>query len=305
MLKINHVSIEFENGINAVKDVSIQVHNQERLVIIGETGSGKSVLLLAILKLLPKNTKMNGNIFFKEKDILSLSKKEMLDIRGRQIAYIPQGSGNALNPLYTIGHQISESIIKYQKVKKNEAAEKAEKLVSDFGMKNAKKVCRSYPFMLSGGMRQRVLIAMGIAGEAELILADEPTKGLDQRRIDMVIDSFQKIQNRSILCVTHDLRFAKEISDRIVVMYASQKIENASKEDFFNEPLHPYAKAMINALPENGLWSNFGFAPPKEESLEDKCKFIYRCPYRKQQCEKMPPLFHYKGREVRCWLYAD
>jgi peptide/nickel transport system ATP-binding protein len=229
----------------------------------------------------------------------------MNTIRGRQIAYIPQGSGNGLNPLYTVGHQMCEMIRKHQRCSRKEALARAVDLLESFGLENGQQLCKQYPFQLSGGMRQRVLIAMGIAAGAQLVFADEPTKGLDRRRITMVEDAFHRLGKRTLLCVTHDLRFAKEVSSRIIVMYASQQIENGSSEDFFTKPLHPYSQAMLDALPENGLHTNMGFAPPREdEDAQTACRFYARCPYRSERCQTAPPLIPVGERKVRCWQYA-
>ena len=156
-------------------------------------------------------------------------------------------------------------------------------------------------------MRQRALIAMGVAADAQLILADEPTKGLDQSRIQSVIDAFHQLEDRTLLCVTHDLRLAKSLADSIVVMYASQQIESGPGADFFAHPLHPYSRAMLEALPENGLQANMGFAPPRTNiDAQSACHFLDRCPCKSEKCLRTPPLFALEdGRKVRCWNYAD
>ena len=154
-------------------------------------------------------------------------------------------------------------------------------------------------------MRQRVLIAMGIAAGAGLVLADEPTKGLDRHRIALVEDAFQRLGERTLLCVTHDLHFAQTISSRVVVMYASQQIESGDSTSFFGEPLHPYSRAMLDALPENGLQANMGFAPPRKDTIaQSACHFYDRCAWRTEQCRKAPPLIEVDERAVRCWKYA-
>ena len=307
VLKIDRVSIGFGGGAEAVSDVSVEVLEKDRTIIIGETGSGKSVLLQGILHLLPERARIEGRILFGGVDLIAASERELNRIRGRRIAYIPQGSGNGLNPLYSVGHQLCESIMKYTGLDRRQALVRARELLKTYGMENGEAICRMYPFQLSGGMRQRVLIAMGVAADAELVLADEPTKGLDQRRIDMVTESFRLLRGHTMLCVTHDLRFAKEIASKIVVMYASQKVESASAADFFERPLHPYAQAMLDALPENGLRVNLGFAPPRErdERSLGMCRFYDRCPYRAERCMQAPPLVRVGDREVRCWRYAD
>ena len=307
LLEVKNVAIRFGDNREVVSEACFSVKNRQRMAIVGETGSGKSVLLLAILKMLPQKAIVNGQIYFEDSELTRLSDKEMNEIRGRKIGYIPQGSGNGLNPLLTIGYQLTESIVKFRKCSKNEALCIAKELIDRFEIGDAS-VLHKYPFQLSGGMRQRVLIAMGIAGNAELILADEPTKGLDQHRIKLVIDAFRKLENQTLLCVTHDLRFAKAIATDIIVMYASQQIEMCTSEEFFLDPLHPYSQAMLMALPENGLEAKLGFAPPREGRCSgdtEPCHFRSRCPYSDIRCEKMPPMLTVGKRMVRCWRYAD
>lgn len=305
MLELDSVSIRFGDAPEAVSDATFTVHDGDRLAVIGETGSGKSVLLQAALGLLPSSARVSGQILFNGRDLLQCRERELNQVRGRQIAYIPQGSGNGLNPLYTVGHQMCETIRKHQRCTRKEATERAAALLESFGLENGRALCRQYPFQLSGGMRQRVLIAMGIAAGADLVLADEPTKGLDRHRIAMVEDAFHRLGDRTLLCVTHDLRFAKAISSRVVVMYASQQIESGTSEDFFTQPLHPYSRAMLEALPENGLRANMGFAPPRTDAdAQGACHFYDRCPHRTERCRTAPPLVAVGERKVRCWHYA-
>ena len=303
ILTLENVSIRFGKDPPVVCEASFSVETAKTLAVIGETGSGKSVILLAILGLLPPVAITAGAIYFEEQDLLSLSKRQMQQLRGRSIAYVPQGSGNALNPLFKIGWQVAE-VFRLQGASRQQAAHQAEEALEQFGFSDCKKLCGQYPFMLSGGMRQRILIATGLAGGATLILADEPTKGLDYQRMEMVRDAFQKIRNRSILCVTHDLNFAKEIADRIVVMYASALVEESDAQAFFEKPLHPYAQALLEAMPENGMQVRAGYAPPR--TVETKaCHFYHRCAQSIDQCAQVPPLVTLRDRKVRCWLYAD
>ena len=302
MLQIENVSIRFGSSPEAVSHASFTVADGDHTVVIGETGSGKSVLLLAALGLLPDSAKVQGQILLDGQDLVTASERQRNQLRGRKIAYIPQGSGNGLNPLYTVGHQVCEAIRKQTGCSRQEALDRAVALLETFGLENGRKLCRSYPFQLSGGMRQRVLIAMGIAAGADLVLADEPTKGLDRHRIALVEDAFHHLEDRTLLCVTHDLRFARSIASHVVVMYASQQIESGTAEDFFSGPLHPYSRAMLAALPENGLEANMGFAPPREhQEAQRACHFYDRCPCRTERCLEAPPLRQVGSRKVRCW----
>ena len=154
-------------------------------------------------------------------------------------------------------------------------------------------------------MKQRVLIAMGSASGAKILLADEPTKGLDEERVELVIELIRQLKGRTLLCVSHDLHFAEAVADRVCVMYASQQVEECSREAFFGEPLHPYSRMMLEALPERGMRGDFSFAPPHEKYGEMGCHFYSRCPQRSGLCRKKPPLVERGGRKVRCWQYAD
>lgn len=306
MLELKNVSIRFGKGPAAVTDASFTVPKGRRTIVIGETGSGKSVLLLAILGLLPSNAQLDGEILFEGRDLVALNQKQMDAVRGAQISYIPQGSGNGLDPLYTVGRQIDETIIKHRRLSRMAARTQTEALLTRFGIEDAHRMARAYPFAYSGGMRQRALIAMGIAADARLILADEPTKGLDQHRIQSVVEAFEQLDGCTLLCVTHDLRLAQKIADRVVVMYASQQIESCESADFFSDPLHPYSRAMIEALPENGLNASMGFAPPREdEQAQSACHFYERCSERCECCRQAPPMIEVGDRKVRCWKYAD
>ena len=163
----------------------------------------------------------------------------------------------------------------------------------------------AYPHTLSGGMRQRALIAMGTAGGAKTLLADEPTKGLDAPRAGQITGLFRQLQDRTLLCVSHDLRFARELADRISVTYAAQQVECCGRDAFFQRPLHPYSQLMLAALPENGLNASIGFAPPHQEYAGMGCHFYKRCPYASQRCRMPPPMVEREDRRVRCWRYAD
>nr|WP_312579921.1 ABC transporter ATP-binding protein [Sedimentibacter sp.] len=307
MLKIENVSVCFGTCENSpvVDSVSMDIVKNSKNVIIGETGSGKSVLLLAVLKMLPTSAIVKGRAVFEGENLMSMSSKELEKIRGARISYIPQGSGNGMNPLLTVGFQIGEPLMEHKGFKKKSAFAESIKLLKKFSVGNEENNAKAYPHTYSGGMRQRALIAMGVSAGADVIFADEPTKGLDNNRIDTVIECFRQLDDKTLLCVTHDLRFAKEIGENISVMYAAQQIEYCSKEEFFAKPLHPYSEAMINAMPENGLKSSVGFAPSHEAYETEGCRFSYRCPYFMERCKLSPPLINNSGRKVRCWKYAD
>lgn len=305
MLKLQGISVSFKKGeILAVDDVSLDIRGGEKAVIIGETGSGKSVLLLAVLKLLPEGAEVRGRVLFEGENLLDYGERQMVNIRGRRIGYIPQGGGGSLNPLLTAGFQIAEPLMSHKGMKKVEAMSRAVLLLRGFSVPEAERYLKAYPHQYSGGMRQRAMIAMGMASEPEMLLVDEPTKGLDQGNIETIIRSFLGLGRKTMLCVTHDLRAARSLADTIHVMYAAQVIESGLGQDFFDHPLHPYSQALLASLPENGLRVLVGFAPEHRMYIKGGCRFFGRCPESLSRCALPPPLVEMEGRKVRCWLYA-
>ncbi len=308
MLELTDITVRFGKAgtPNAIEHVSLSVKEKEKVFIIGETGSGKSVLLLAVLGMLPKSAHVTGKALLNGRDLMQLKGKALREMRGKEIAYVPQGSGNGMNPLLRIGYQVGEPLMIHQKAKKKAAIREAIKGLREFDLGEEEELVKKYPHMLSGGMKQRSLIAMGVIADAPVIFADEPTKGLDSERIELVIQAFGQLKDQTIVCVTHDLRFARAAAERICVMYASEQIESAAKDEFFAEPLHPYAKAILAALPENGLKVSKGFAPPREDEEAAKgCHYARRCSFCTERCENKPPMVEVGDRKVRCWLYAD
>jgi peptide/nickel transport system ATP-binding protein len=305
MLKFHHVSVHFgQHHVQAVNDVSLEVKSGEKRLIIGETGSGKSVLLLSVLRLLPLTAQVSGSISFEGGDLLSLSEREMERLRGRVIGYVPQGGGNSLNPLLRVGEQVAEPMILHNGLPPMDALRRAVELLDRFKIEAPEQLARQYPHQFSGGMRQRAMIAMGIASGARLLLADEPTKGLDRENMEGVGQAFLQLRDTTLLCVSHDLRFAKQIASYITVMYAGQLVESASAEEFFTAPLHPYSAALVAALPENGMQSLVGFAPANTGDASPGCRFSARCSQKTHKCDVSPPMCETEGgRKVRCWLY--
>lgn len=307
MLELKNVSVSFSSTgyTRAVKNVSLNISEKKNMILIGETGSGKSVLLQAILRLLPPTAIVSGEIILGKKNLLELSEKQMQKIRGALIGYIPQGNAFAMNPLLKIGFQVGESLIEHKGMSKYQAFQESIRLLERFELGNEKNLVQEYPYILSGGMRQRVMIAMGIAAGAPILLADEPTKGLDQNKIFRVVHAFQSLHEQSILCVTHDLKFAQAIGDQICVMYAANQMEIADNNDFFSQPLHPYSQALLNSQPEKGLKCDIGFAPSREHAKQYGCIFSGNCPQREARCQNEPPMITIGTRKVRCWKYVS
>ncbi len=289
--------------VKAVDGVSFEVRRGEKFVLIGESGSGKSVLAQAILKLLPENAEISGKVLFEGKNLLELSNKEIRRIRGRKVAWIPQ-SQSSLNPLLDVGFQCAEPLMEHFCMEKESAITKILKLFDFLGVGRDR--AKDYPHQFSGGMRQRVLIAMGISANPELIIADEPTKGLDAGKRDQIVELFGRI-DCTMLIITHDLRFAEKIAERVGVMYCGKLVEVSPAKEFFKKPLHPYSRGLLDSLPSRGLKPIPGFQPSLINPPEG-CRFRGRCSLAKdvckEMCKKEPPMFSVsEERIVRCWLY--
>ncbi len=302
VLKVENLVVHFKSRVGvvrAVDGVSFDVVEGERFVFVGESGSGKTVLAMALVRLLPSNTTVTGRVLFDGVDLLKLSDEKMREIRNRKIAYIPQ-SQTSLNPLMKIGYQCAEPLIE-RGWKKIKAFEKISGMLSFFGIGHRFK---DYPHKLSGGMRQRALLVIGLSREPEMIIADEPTKGLDAVKREQVVEAFQKLGRRTLMVITHDLPFAEKVADRIAVMYCGKIVEISPAREFFNCPLHPYSKGLLESLPERGLKPIKGFQPSLV-NLPEGCRFRERCEFSTARCEREPPLLEVDGHLVRCWLYAD
>lgn len=301
-LKVEDLAVHFRSrrgDVKAVDGVSFAVREGERLVFVGESGSGKTVLAAAIVRLLPKNAVVRGRILFGEEDLLKVDEGRMREIRNREIAYIPQ-SQSSLNPVMKVGFQCAEPLVE-QGWKKSTALEKVAKLFEFFGVGGRVK---DFPHRLSGGMRQRTLLVMGIAREPKLIIADEPTKGLDALMREQVVEAFQKLGKRSMLIITHDLPFAEKVGDRVAVMYCGKIVEISPSKTFFDSPLHPYSRGLLESLPERGLKPIKGFQPSLI-NLPEGCRFRERCEFSGEECRVEPPLLKFRHSLVRCWLHAD
>ncbi|MGN0268821.1 MAG: ABC transporter ATP-binding protein [Lachnospiraceae bacterium] len=305
MIEISNLSVTFSENIRAIDHVCLLVPDKKTTVVVGESGSGKSVMLAAILHILPSSAKVSGSVKLDGEELLIKTEKQMEQIRGCALSYIPQGGGTSMNPLLTVGYQVAEPLIEKKHLSKKEALRLAVSWMKKLNLENEEKLAVSYPHTLSGGMRQRTLIAMGAITGAPVLLADEPTKGLDGERIETVIELFRTLKDRTILCVSHDLNVVRAIADYVCVMYAAQQVEICTARKFFEEPLHPYSKMILAAMPENGLKAVLGFAPAHTKQGQTGCHFYSRCPYRMEHCCKEPPVVEMKNRRVRCWLYAD
>jgi len=304
--RLNVVFTTHQGKVKAVKNVSMTIPHQETLALIGETGCGKSVIAQSILRLLPSNAQINGRILFQGRDLLLVDEKTMASIRGKEIAIIFQNPSLALNPVYSIGWQVGEPFRIHQSANRNQSIQESVRLLSYMKLDKPESAVKMYPFEFSGGMNQRALIASALALHPNLIIADEPTQGLDRTLIKQIIeqlDRARKIHSSSMLLITHDLTVARSISDWIMVMYAGEIVEQVPTLDFFQSPMHPYSQGLLQSLPENGFHPIPGQSPSMIENLSG-CQFHPRCQWAREQCRwEKPGLLPINGRMVRCFLY--
>ena len=314
LLDIEHLNIRFVNGgkeTEVVSDLSLSLGRRETLGIVGESGSGKSVTSLSIMRLHPdETTRIKGAIRFEDQDLLALSEREMQDIRGNKIAMIFQEPMTSLNPIHTVGKQIAESVLLHSKATKKEAMARARQLLELCGIPDPDQRMKEYPHQLSGGMRQRVMIAIALACDPELLIADEPTTALDvtiQAQILELMKAIKKDRDMSIIMITHDLGIVYDFCDRVVVMYTGEVVESAPVKELFAAPLHPYTEGLIGALPRLGqpterLSAIEGMVPDAGD-MPQGCHFHPRCPYATERCRaEHPPLTTLPdGRQVRCF----
>ncbi len=290
--------------VKAVDAVDLQIENEERLGLIGETGCGKTVLGMSIIRLLLPTAVVSGRIIYKNRDLLTLGDEEMRRLRGKEIAMILQNPTTSLNPVLKVGDQIAEVIELHQGLDKKQARAQAVKLLAKARIDQAERRAGQYPHELSGGMKERVMIAMGLASQPAFVIADEPTKGLDNRTKQEIIRLMREMTSgRSMLMITHDLTAAGEICDRIAVMYAGELLEDASTDAIFHEPIHPYTRGFIGSLPGCGLHPIPGSSPSLINPPHG-CRFHPRCPQATDICKKEHPQMKEleKGHFVRCFL---
>ena len=290
--------------VRAVDNVSALFDKGKITGIIGESGCGKSVLGLSILGLVPPYAAVSGEIIFDGENLMTASKQRMRVLRGREIGLIPQSPSDSLNPARTIGSQLTEALSLIEKDRKLRC-ERAVQLLYEFGFDDPKRILRSYPFELSGGMQQRALCAIGVCCAPRWILADEPTKGLDRQLCGQVTDTLLGLKDfgvESMLVITHDLELARSLCDVIAVMYGGEIVEMGP--NLLSTPHHPYTKAFLRSLPDNGLHPMKG-APLSPSDAFPGCKFSARCPDCTTYClENHPDPYSSGDGMVRCFLYA-
>ena len=312
MLRVRDLTVSFrtEQGVvRAVDGVSFDVAEGELLGVVGESGSGKTVSLLAVMGLITDpNATITGSISYRGRELLDLSAKEMRKLRGKEVAMIFQDPMTALTPVYTVGWQIAEQIRAHEKVSQAAALLRAVDLLAEVNIPNPREAVNRYPHQLSGGMRQRVVIAMALSCNPALLVADEPTTALDVTVQAQILDLVRKLQKNhgsAIVFITHDMGVMAEIADRMMVMYAGRVVERGSKEDLFLSPRHPYTKALLDSIPplsgeKPRRLKAIPGSPPNLVNRPPGCAFAPRCRQRFEKCDAEPMLIGEK-RAVACF----
>ena len=318
LLDVKNLETEFKikrGTVKAVNGVSFQVDKGEILAVVGESGSGKSVTSLSVMGLIQEPGRVaGGQILFNGEDLLKKSKKDMEHIRGDRISMIFQEPMTSLNPVYRIKDQIMENILTHEKVSKEEAFQRAVKMLDLVGIPAPEKRAFDYPHQMSGGMRQRVMIAMALSCHPELLIADEPTTALDVTIQAQILDLINRLRNElgmAVLLITHDLGVVAETADRVVVMYCGRVVEQATVQQLCTKPLHPYTQGLLDSIPKmdedlDRLYMIKGIVPDPTR-LPKGCSFADRCDHCMEKCrEHMPKLITTEeGRQVRCFLVSE
>lgn len=316
LLEIKDLEVFFKSSqgiVKAVNKVNINTRDGKTTAIVGESGSGKSVTSLAIMGLLDKSSleKISGEINFEGKNLLKSSPEELRHIRGNEISMIFQEPMTSLNPALKVGYQMSEVFRTHFKMDKKTAKEKSIEMIKKVEIPRPEEVYNSYPHELSGGMRQRIMIAMALSSSPKLLIADEPTTALDvtiQKEVLELMKKLKEDMNTSIIFISHDLGVVSDVADYINVMYAGKLVERAKAEDIFKRPLHPYTRGLIKAIPsahkkKDELYTIRG-SVPNPIGLPDCCNFCDRCDEKMKICEeKAPEEVDVDGQKVSCFLY--
>ncbi|RNB91392.1 ABC transporter ATP-binding protein [Brevibacillus fluminis] len=318
ILDVRNLQTHFftDEGVSrAVDGISFTLHKGETLGLVGESGCGKSITSLSILRLIasPPGKIVGGEILFKGTDLVKKSEEEMRAIRGNQISMIFQEPMTSLNPVYSVGEQIAEVFRLHQKLGKKEAWDKAVDMLRLVGIPSPEKRAKQEPHELSGGMRQRVMIAMAMACTPEILIADEPTTALDVTIQAQILELMKKLQRElgmGVIMITHDLGVVSETCDRVAVMYAGKVVEYTTAEELFDNPKHPYTVGLLNSLPrldedQDELVAIKG-SVPSPYNMPQGCRFAPRCPHARSICQTtLPELVHVNvNSQIRCWIYT-
>jgi oligopeptide/dipeptide ABC transporter ATP-binding protein len=320
LLRLENLSTHYVSGqgsrvVRAVDEVSLSLNAGETLGIVGESGSGKSTLALTMLRVLPPAARIvSGRILFEGEDLVAKSDAEMREIRGKRIAMILQDPMASLNPLFSIGNQVAEPVRVHDGASRSTAWTKARDLLKAVRIPSPETRLRQYPHEMSGGMRQRIVGAIGIACEPRLLIADEPTTSLDltiQAQYLNLLRELQRAHGLALIFITHNLGIVAKMCDQLAVMYAGRLVESGSVSRVFNAPAHPYTKALLSSIPRMGDRSHrltaIAGQPPDLAKLARGCAFAQRCPQAVERCrDEAPPVFPLAdGHVARCWLSQD
>lgn len=312
-----HVSFKTYGGeVKAVRGVTFDLYKGETLAIVGESGCGKSVSAQSIMRLIPNppGKITHGSILFNGMDLTAMKEPQMRNIRGADISMIFQDPMTALNPTITIGEQIIEGVLQHKQVTRQEAKKTALEMLNLVGIPNPVERLKHYPHQFSGGMRQRIVIAMALVCQPEVLIADEPTTALDVTIQAQILDLFKEIQSKtgvSIILITHDLGVVAQVADRVVVMYAGKIVEAGSRREIFYNPQHPYTKGLLNSVPRLDIEETelvpIGGSPPDLFSPPIGCPFTARCAYAMEVCDRQYPFKTHLSQEhhVDCWLQDE
>lgn len=319
LLEVKNLKTYFytDDGVaTAVDDVSFEVDKGETLGLVGESGCGKSVSAMSIMRLIPNppGKTVGGEVLFKGRDLLKISEKEMQSVRGNDIGMIFQEPMTSLNPVFTCGNQIEETLLLHQKISKAEAKEKAIEMLKLVGIPAPEQRYSEYPHQLSGGMRQRIMIAIALSCNPEILIADEPTTALDVTVQAQILELIKRLQNElgmGVIMITHDLGVIAEISKRVAVMYASKVAEYGDVNEIFYNPKHPYTLGLLNSIPKlnkaKGRLATIEGSVPPPTNFPKGCHFCTRCIYAVDKCwAEQPPLFEVApGHTAACWRIDD
>jgi peptide/nickel transport system ATP-binding protein len=313
ILAVKNLRVSFRTSrglLPIVEGISFAVGAGEIVSVVGESGSGKSLTALSIMRLITDpNAIIEGEIWFKGRDLLAVADREMRSLRGGAVSMIFQDPMTALTPVYTVGAQIVEQILAHQKIPKERAKARAIDLLGAMGIASPKTTAQRFPHQLSGGMRQRVMIAMALSCDPALLIADEPTTALDVTVQAQILELMLRLRadfGSSILLITHDMGVVARVADRVVVMYAGSIAESGATREIFEAPAHPYTIGLLAAIPRlhgprpERLPAIPG-APPPPHERPTGCAFAPRCAYRIDECAARPPLVARAGREAACW----
>jgi len=312
VLRLRNLNVKFSGSPVSVLDgITLTLKAGETLALVGESGCGKSITSLALMGLLPASAQIvSGEMQFNHYDLRSLSPREYADIRGNQLAMIFQEPMTSLNPAFTLGDQLSEAVMRHRKVNRREAMAAAQALLEKVQIPAAAMRLKAYPHQLSGGMRQRVMIAMALINHPQLLIADEPTTALDvtiQAQILSLLNTLKEETGTAVLMITHDLGVVAEVAQHVAVMYAGQVVESGSVETIFADPQHPYTIGLMASIPSlgarKGALATIPGSVPLPEAMPKGCRFATRCPFAETRCHQHKPALQNMGphHQVACF----